>query len=159
MPRQYRHADVFSLEQLPEIVRLGVDVRMVVAAPERAAACSALKDAAFGTGWRSRVPRKGLRKDPRTAKNASGDSSLGLITPSLHFLSRARSTSARHSEKLRLIQFRLICLFYFLMSAAMQAFPKNALCTLVIRATLPPAAPTTASHTLTEHCYGWIERR
>ena len=32
-------------------------------------------------------------------KTASGDSSLWLLTPSLHFLSRARSTSARHSEK------------------------------------------------------------
>ena len=81
---------MFAFEPLEETVLLDVDVHMVAAAQERAARAtrSPLQDAVFGTGRRSRVPRKGLRKDPRTAKTASSDTSLGLITPSLNLLAR-----------------------------------------------------------------------
>ena len=48
--RQCSHRDVFSLEQLPEIVRLDIDVHMVAAAPERAVTRSPLQNAVVGTG-------------------------------------------------------------------------------------------------------------
>ena len=96
-PRQCRHLDVFSLEQLPEIVRLGVDVHMVAAAPERAVTRSPLQNAVVGTGRRTLDARKALRKEPRVVKTVSSDSYFAGHTASLLF---QRSISARHREKM-----------------------------------------------------------
>ena len=96
-PRQCHHADVFSLEQLGETVRLDVDVHMVVAARERAVTRSPFTNAVFGTGWHSLDARKALRKEPRVVKTASCDSYFAGHTASLLF---QRSISARHREKM-----------------------------------------------------------
>ena len=96
-PLQCRHRDVFSLEQLPEIVRLDVDVHMVAAAPERAVTRSPFTNAVVGTGRRTLDARKALRKKPRVVKTASGDLHFVGHTPSLLF---QRSISARHRKKM-----------------------------------------------------------
>ena len=95
--RQCSHRDVFSLEQLPEIVRLDVDVHMVAAARERAVTRSPFTNAVVGTGRRTLDARKALRKEPRVVKTVSSDSYFAGHTASLLF---QRSISARHRGKM-----------------------------------------------------------
>ena len=88
---------MFSLEQLPEIVRLDVDVHMVALHPERAVTRSPLQNTVVGTGWRTLDARKALRKEPRVVKTVSSDSYFAGHTASLLF---QRSISARHRKKM-----------------------------------------------------------
>ena len=62
-----------ALEQLPETVRLDVDVHVAAAAQGRAATRLPLQDAVFGTGQLALASRKGIDEYPRTAKTASSD--------------------------------------------------------------------------------------
>ena len=88
---------MFSLEQLPETVRLDVDVHMVALHPERAVTRSPLQNTVVGTGWRTLDARKALRKEPRVVKTVSSDSYFAGHTASLLF---QRSISARHRKKM-----------------------------------------------------------
>ena len=88
---------MFSLEQLPEIVRLDVDVHMAALHPERAVTRSPLQNTVVGTGWRTLDARKALRKEPRVVKTVSSDSYFAGHTASLLF---QRSISARHRKKM-----------------------------------------------------------